>query len=60
MWMYWEAPIADVDIDVDTHSTMSTVTELPAELKAEAESEALKRQSIKWSKTSSILPSIKK
>ena len=40
MWMYWEAPIADVDIDVDTHSTMSTVTELPAELKAEAESEA--------------------
>lgn len=38
--MYWEAPIADVDIDVDTHSTMSTVTELPAELKAEAESEA--------------------
>lgn len=40
MWTYWEAPIVDVDIYADSDCTMSTVTELPAEPQAEAESEA--------------------
>lgn len=39
-WMYWETPMVDLDIDADNNCTMSAVTELPAESKAKAESEA--------------------